>query len=135
MSHPARRYGLGVVSSARTVLDLTLAALPSAPRDARRAVADTLSHHARCGDILVCVSEAVTNAVVHAATAVRVVVQEDGPLVRVEVTDGDPTKPVARDPDDRTPTGRGILLIDRLAEQWGVEVRADGKTLWFELAS
>lgn len=130
-----QRYGSGVVSSGRAVLDLTLPARPTAPRDARRMVADNLGHHARCGDILVCVSEAVTNAVIHAATPVRVVVYEDGPLVRVEVTDGDPTTPVTRNPDDVTPTGRGLLLIDRLAGRWGVDLRRDGKTLWFELAS
>ena len=106
---------------------------PSTPRRARTAVAAEFGDHVRCGDILVCVSEAVTNAVLHAGTPVRFVVRELGLRLRVEVTDDDPTLPVIRNPDPLTPTGRGLLLIDRLSSSWGVDGRIDGKTVWFEL--
>ena len=124
-----------MVTSGEFVLDLTLPAEPSTPRLARTAVAEHYSGHLRCGDILVCVSEAVTNAVLHAGTPVRLVVRETARLLRIEVTDADPTLPVARDPDPATPTGRGLLLIDRLTLRWGIESRRDGKTVWFEMAS
>jgi hypothetical protein len=29
--------------------------------------------------------------------------------------------------------GRGVLLVDALATRWGVDQRAGGKTVWFEL--
>ena len=124
-----------MATSGDSVLDLTLPAEPSTPRLARTAVAERYSAHLRCGDILVCVSEAVTNAVLHAGTPVRLVVRETARLLRIEVTDDDPTLPVARDPDPTTPTGRGLLLIDRLTSSWGIESRHDGKTVWFEMAS
>jgi hypothetical protein len=77
---------------------------------------------------------AITNSVLHARTPVHFVVRELGRRLRVEVTDDDPTLPVARDPDPLTPTGRGLLLIDRLSSSWGVDGRPDGKTLWFEVS-
>lgn len=123
-----------MVSSGRTVVDLTLDPTSAAPSAARRAVADALGHHARCGDVLLCVSEAVTNAVVHARTRLRVTVREDGPLVRVEVTDEVDTAPVLRAPAPGTASGRGVALIDRLATRWGVEQLVGGKTVWFEVS-
>jgi hypothetical protein len=38
-----------------------------------------------------------------------------------------------RHPDPAEEHGRGVLLIDELANAWGVEPRADGKTVWFEI--
>lgn len=120
--------------SGGAILDLTLPPEPATPRRARTAVAEELGDHVRCGDILVCVSEAVTNAVLHAGTQVRFVVKARGRWLRIEVTDDDPTLPVVRHPDPMTPTGRGLLLIERLSSSWGVDGRVDGKTVWFELA-
>jgi hypothetical protein len=42
---------------------------------------------------------------------------------------------VRRDPDDFDEHGRGIMLIETLAADWGVELRDGGKTIWFELAA
>lgn len=115
------------------MIDLTLPAESSSPRQARHVVAARFSDHPRCGDLLVCVSEAVTNAVLHAQTALRLVVRDGGGVLRIEVTDADPTLPVRRDPDLLTPTGRGLLLIDKLAERWGIDGGQNGKTVWFEV--
>lgn len=122
-----------MVNTGAAVIDLTLPAVSSTPRKARLLVAERFGDHPRCGDLLVCVSEAVTNAVLHAGTALRLVVRDDGILLRIEVTDADPTIPIRRDPDPKTPTGRGLHLIERLAERWGVDGRRDGKTIWFEV--
>jgi len=126
-------YGRAVATGP-AVIDLTLPPEASTPRRAREAVADRFGDHPRCGDLLVCVSEAVTNAVLHARTTLRLVVRDHGALVRIEVTDADPTVPVQRDPGPDTPTGRGIMLIDRLSVSWGTVTRRDGKTFWFEVA-
>ena len=120
--------------SGDAILDLTLPVDPGTPRVARTAIAERFGDHDRCGDVLVCVSEAVTNAVIHARTEVHFVVRELGRLLRIEVSDLDPTPPVLRRPDPLTPNGRGMLLINELASRWGVDAHADGKTVWFEMA-
>ncbi|GHD21945.1 ATP-binding protein [Streptomyces violarus] len=54
--------------------------------------------------------------------------------VRVEVTDGSnrlPVSPPRVDPDSEN--GRGLLLLDAMADKWGVSVWSEGgKTVWFE---
>ena len=78
-------------------------------------------------------SELVTNAVIHARTAVDVrVLQFDGRL-RIQVSDENTRLPTpALIPDDAT-TGRGLLLVQVLASSWGVEQAGGGKVVWFEL--
>ena len=77
-------------------------------------------------------SEVVTNAVLHAGTPAEVTVRTDGAGVRVEVADGSATPPVRRLGYSRTSTtGRGCLLLDRLATRWGWAPLADGKVTWF----
>lgn len=120
------------MTSGRVLLDLRLPAEPGTPRRARVAVAEHLGDHPRCGDVLVCVSEAVTNAVLHAGTPVHLVVRDGPGGVRIEVSDDDPTLPVGRNPDPSTPTGRGLLLLERLTSLWGVDGSSKGKTVWFE---
>ena len=53
--------------------------------------------------------------------------------MRVELEDPSTAVPVVRHPDPADEHGRGVLLIDELADAWGVEPRADGKTVWFEI--
>ncbi|MFH9062950.1 ATP-binding protein [Streptomyces coeruleorubidus] len=57
--------------------------------------------------------------------------------VRVEVTDGSdrlPVSPARPEPDAEG--GRGLLLLDAMADKWGVSLwRGGGKTVWFECAS
>lgn len=58
----------------------------------------------------------------------------DGDGVRVEVADGCPTVPRVAEGDVLDEGGRGLVLVDAVADKWGVEVRRDGggKTVWFE---
>jgi anti-sigma regulatory factor (Ser/Thr protein kinase) len=79
------------------------------------------------------VSEVVTNAVLHARTAVmvRVEVRLDG--VRVEVSDGSPREPRVSPYSSDAATGRGLRLLERLARSWGVRSDRRGKTVWFEV--
>jgi anti-sigma regulatory factor (Ser/Thr protein kinase) len=79
------------------------------------------------------VSEMVTNAVLHARSEVHVRVAITGEVVRVGLFDQS-TDPVVRAATSSdVPSGRGTLLLDRLASAWGVEPSPDGKEVWFEL--
>jgi anti-sigma regulatory factor (Ser/Thr protein kinase) len=88
-------------------------------------------------------SEAVTNAVIHAATPVLLDVYTREQLV-IEVSDHDTTAvlpPVAaaglesllEEPDLDAENGRGLMLIATLADRWGIVPSPEGKTVWFAL--
>ena len=100
---------------------------------ARRRLRNLLGDHPRIDDVLLCTSEVVTNAVVHAGTLSHITVDCDDDLVRVEVVDGSPQAlPEARDPAPSSPSGRGMRLVDALADRWGVQVDRSQKSVWFE---
>jgi anti-sigma regulatory factor (Ser/Thr protein kinase) len=80
------------------------------------------------------VSELVTNAVVHARSAVRVTVHVDAHWVRVEVEDEGTGRPLVRPFTRDQLNGRGLGVVDRLATDWGAERRAHCKVVWFEIA-
>lgn len=79
------------------------------------------------------VSEVATNAVVHAGSPMRLTVWCNRGRPRVEVRDDDPTLPRRRTPDPFVPGSRGMLLVDALSSEWGVNRNHLGKTVWFEL--
>ncbi|MEU4143673.1 SpoIIE family protein phosphatase [Streptomyces parvulus] len=89
-------------------------------------------------DVLVVVSELVTNAVVHAGTDVEVVclMEETGTVV-VETADHHPSR-APRGGDHETATdpseyGRGLRLVAALSEAWGITYRPGTKTVWARL--
>ncbi|MEW1685991.1 ATP-binding protein [Streptomyces sp. NPDC093594] len=53
--------------------------------------------------------------------------------LRVEVADPDPNPPVVRHATTEEENGRGLALVDALADHWGVTERTDGKAVWFSL--
>jgi anti-sigma regulatory factor (Ser/Thr protein kinase) len=85
-------------------------------------------------------SELVTNALVHARTpagreiAVRAARYDD--RLRVEVADANNSRPQLRTAIDTDEHGRGLALIDALAQRWGCCPRRHGigKATWAELA-
>jgi len=79
------------------------------------------------------VSELVTNAVLHARSATRVTIDHDGTTVRIAVCDDSPTRPRLRDYGPEAVTGRGLVIVDRIARRWGVDPSDDGKCVWFEI--
>lgn len=80
-------------------------------------------------------SELAANALSHGSSEpvlVRVGVIDDRYVVRV--TDEGDTLPVVRDDGPRVPGGQGLRLVERLADEWGVDVHERGKTVWFAVA-
>jgi anti-sigma regulatory factor (Ser/Thr protein kinase)/uncharacterized protein YigA (DUF484 family) len=108
-------------------------------------------------DIELVVSELVTNAVIHAGTAIQVRLRPAGDGARVEVRDGRPELvPVSSgtglldllelddvddllsgltDLDVETMTGRGMTLVEAVCDRWGVEALAEAKVVWAEIAT
>lgn len=89
-------------------------------------------------------SELVTNALLHARTPLAVSLAVAHGWLEVSVADRDPHPPRGRHqaPVDAMgvapellPGGRGLLLVDALADEWGVEQRSTGKQVWFTLAT
>lgn len=94
----------------------------------------------RQDDIRLCVSELATNALLHGVPPGRgfsVRLTADGSLVRLEVRDSGGGYPEASSPSTDQCTGRGLLLAQATADDYGVTEHAVGKTVWlaFKTAS
>uniref|UniRef100_A0AAU3GWL6 protein-serine/threonine phosphatase n=1 Tax=Streptomyces sp. NBC_01401 TaxID=2903854 RepID=A0AAU3GWL6_9ACTN len=83
------------------------------------------------------VSEMSTNVLVHTdgdALLVAEVTGERGRRrLRVEVADASDELPHTRRPGEMASSGRGLMLMEMLADVWGVDPRGEGKSIWFEL--
>jgi anti-sigma regulatory factor (Ser/Thr protein kinase) len=79
------------------------------------------------------VSELLTNVVLHARTSAQVRVTLEDDCLRVVVSDGAPTLPTRRRPTTDAVTGRGLMIVDAMSDDWGVEAFDGGKSVWFEL--
>ncbi|MFE1196684.1 SpoIIE family protein phosphatase [Streptomyces olivaceoviridis] len=83
------------------------------------------------------VSEMVTNVLVHtdadALLLAEVMGEGTGRRLRVEVFDTGDDLPHKRRPGELASSGRGLMLIELLADGWGVDPRGEGKSIWFEL--
>jgi anti-sigma regulatory factor (Ser/Thr protein kinase) len=79
------------------------------------------------------VSELVTNAVLHARSETEVTIEREGSTVRVSVHDTSSARPRLRELGPESVTGRGLLLVDRIAHRWGFDAEPDGKSVWFEI--
>lgn len=114
----------------------TLRADPRSARAARRFVTSTLTRW-KCQHVADMValltSELVTNAVVHARSGVRLTLVLGRAAVRVEVADDAPGRPVLRRAGPESLSGRGLTLLDAIADRWGVEHATPGKSVWFEV--
>ena len=80
-------------------------------------------------DAQVLASELITNAVLHARTAMRLTLAYDDGL-RISVFDENMRLPTMAGVPENATSGRGLMLVERLASSWGVEQGADGKTVW-----
>ncbi len=80
------------------------------------------------------VSELVSNAVRQGDGPVRIRLELAEASLRVEVFDRGHRMPRLADFGPESTGGHGLQLIDSLADQWGVQVELDGKTVWAHLS-
>ncbi|HUR18752.1 MAG TPA: SpoIIE family protein phosphatase [Acidimicrobiales bacterium] len=85
------------------------------------------------GPVELLTSELTTNAVRHARSAFTVVVRYVGDRIRIEVDDSSSLEPQPRTPSNDDTGGRGLILVEAMAEEWGVTLLPEGKRVWFEL--
>jgi len=100
--------------------------------------AATADQRAAAEDVLLVVSELVTNACLHAEGPDLMVLSCDNKVIRVEVSDRGTGQPAPRTPHRAgRPGGHGMFIVQRLCLDWGV-VRTQGvtgKTVWAELGA
>jgi hypothetical protein len=83
------------------------------------------------GPSCIVVTEMVNNVVEHARTPMAVLLARRGELMSVAVRDRSATIPRFAGPVAPTAYGgRGLLLIDSVAERWGTLPLTDGKVVW-----
>jgi anti-sigma regulatory factor (Ser/Thr protein kinase) len=103
---------------------------------ARRFIAATLEAW-HCPDLeeiaVLLVSELAANVALHAAGEMDVAVGLHDGRLRVEVYDRSPALPQRKHYSRTATTGRGLGLVEQLADTWGVEETDSGKAVWFEL--
>ncbi|MFI9615805.1 ATP-binding protein [Streptomyces sp. NPDC052023] len=79
------------------------------------------------------VSELVTNALRHTRGPLRLNLRLRDSRLLCEVEDTESTGPVRRVVDADAEGGRGIELLELLADAWGSVRMPTGKTVWFEV--
>ncbi|MFP1626419.1 ATP-binding protein [Streptomyces sp. 5K101] len=88
--------------------------------------------------LILLISELVTNAVVHTGcpAVLRILFggdQADVGTVRVEVADSSACPPRRRHAEGEDTNGRGLELVDGLADRWGWRAEGTGKSIWCEV--
>ena len=113
---------------------LRLAPRPDVIAEARRFVVEEVGavDDDTCDTLRLLTSELVTNAVLHAGTELEVEVGTSQHCILVAVGDHAPPGP-SRATSERE-GGRGLVLVDAMAEDWAlVRHEDDGTTAWFRL--
>ncbi|MFI9051099.1 ATP-binding protein [Streptomyces sp. NPDC053427] len=141
---PATPVPAGPLSGLELIGDPTLdeVRLPSRPQSARIArrltgcvllkqwaLSPQLAEH---GVLLV--SELVGNAVRHTGArcfALRMLRRRG--WIRIEVRDPSRGLPCLMPVQEMDTSGRGLFLVDKLSDRWGVDLLPRGKTTWFEM--
>ncbi|MFM9452313.1 ATP-binding protein [Streptomyces europaeiscabiei] len=128
-------------------LQTTLAADPAAIRAARRGLRERLLEWGLepiADDVALAAAELLTNAVKHGCRGVPSGTREvtltawyTATRLRVAVTDPSTEVPRRRSASTDCEDGRGLRLVDEVADRWGATTEPDGsgKTVWLELAA
>jgi anti-sigma regulatory factor (Ser/Thr protein kinase) len=116
-----------------------LPCVPASVSEARRRLTDELSAAGvfgpAVGDAVLVVSELLSNSIQHAwplpGEQLQVAWLVEHSSVEVAVRDGGgPTRPRQHDPAGAAPGGRGLGIVDRLADEWGIRQDETGQTVW-----
>ncbi|AKJ09197.1 protein phosphatase [Streptomyces incarnatus] len=89
----------------------------------------------RADEIELVADELITNALMHTEGSAIVTLRAlDGGhrRLRIEVEDSSSALPRRREAGEDGVSGRGLLLVEMLADAWGVEARGGGKAVWCE---
>ncbi|MCX4791050.1 MULTISPECIES: SpoIIE family protein phosphatase [unclassified Streptomyces] len=107
----------------------------SSARHMIRAAVRAWGAKTRADGVELAADELITNALMHtdggAIVTIRVLTGTERRL-RVDVEDRSSALPRRRDAGETGVSGRGLMLVDRLADLWGVESRGVGKCVWCE---
>jgi anti-sigma regulatory factor (Ser/Thr protein kinase) len=110
----------------------------SAPSEARQTIRESLAKLRVTGnladDVLLVVSELVSNAVEHGGGFDGLEIDPDGDQLTIRVYDRSPSPPLPRKPRPLTPRSRGLQLVEAIAPCWGSEKCESGKYVWVRFA-
>lgn len=108
---------------------------PAMARHLIRAAVAAWGARERADEIELAADELMTNALVHTdgGGTLSLRLTAEG-RIRIDVEDLSSALPRRREADDWAVSGRGLMLVDRLADAWGVEPRGGGKSVWCEFA-
>lgn len=116
--------------------------VPESAGAARRLVREALGGDPRTADAELIISELVTNAVLHSKSgqggSLWIEIRHSPSCVRIEVADEGSRDglPALRAPDELANFGRGLTLVDALADSWGAHNDGDDlRCVWAELTS
>jgi anti-sigma regulatory factor (Ser/Thr protein kinase) len=81
-----------------------------------------------------CVTELLSNVHKHAASPECLLILENRAFgIHAAVSDSESVLPVVKEPDYFSESGRGMFLLSKTADDWGTDLTATGKTVWFTL--
>jgi anti-sigma regulatory factor (Ser/Thr protein kinase) len=124
------------MSSASATFDLppTAAAVPAARHLLLELLRVWQSPHDH-DDAALLVTELVSNVVDHVGgeSDLTIEVSLAEAWLRIAVVDGSAIRPVVRELSTEQPRGRGLLMVQEIADRWGVEDHDGGKRIWLEL--
>ena len=86
-------------------------------------------------DAVLLTSELVGNAVEHAGTPITLTALSRGGHLSVRVTDDNAGRAIrgTAEPELLSERGRGLLVVDAIAAEWGTPRHGTGKSVWFRL--
>ncbi|MEU9478895.1 SpoIIE family protein phosphatase [Streptomyces sp. NPDC048191] len=100
-----------------------------------RAAVRSWGYRDRADEIELVADELITNALLHTEGSAIVTLRaldHGAHRLRIEVEDSSSALPRRLDAGEDGVSGRGLLLVERLADAWGVEARGGGKAVWCE---
>ncbi len=111
---------------------------PGAPAAARRLAEAALAGADLCPVVLrhvkLLVSELITNAMQHGRPPIEFSLNFDEQCISVEVTDFGESMPVHPQSGGDPTRGRGLLIVSKIASQWGTRRHQVGKTVWCDIS-
>lgn len=144
LSRAGEHSGLGGTPAERPSVRRTMVTVAQAEHQrvagARQQLREFLHDWASADQVdsaVLLVSEMITNVLVHTDADALLVAEMTGGAgsrrIRIQVSDGSDDLPHKRHPGELASSGRGLMLMELLADAWGVDPRGEGKSIWFEL--